>query len=86
MFINQSYIAGYHVYAWSQDRAVIIGKRVGVGVIDSWIKPADWEQGDHVTKLFVMPFEEDACSVAVAGEQHNYICGRRGSITSTHIV
>ena len=32
-----------------------------MGVIDSWIKPTDLEQGDHVTKIFMMPFEEDAC-------------------------
>ena len=32
-----------------------------MGVIDSWVKPADWERGDHVSKSFVM-FEQDAGS------------------------
>ena len=31
---------------------LIVGKtRRGVGVGDQWVKPGDWELGDHIIKL-----------------------------------
>ena len=27
------------------------GRRAGVGAVDQWVKPGDWELGDHMNEL-----------------------------------
>ena len=56
------------------------GRRVGAGAGDQWVKPGDWELGDHVTELFVVsiPIVHDApipilVSVSVLFWQYRFI-------------
>ena len=43
-----------HCYATHCSVITAVGKTrrgVGAGVVDHWVKPGDWELGDHVTEL-----------------------------------